>query len=103
MIQSIKRIQHGFKNGEMSSLDLVEYCIRNIKKSRKYNIFVNDTFDLARKRAMESDARRNSGQSLGLLDGMPIAVKDSYCMQDVETTASSFMLKGMFYYDSFEK
>jgi len=38
--------------------------------------------------------RRASGKPLGPLDGVPIALKDIFCMEGVETTCGSKILRG---------
>ncbi|ETV86209.1 aspartyl/glutamyl-tRNA(Asn/Gln) amidotransferase, A subunit, variant 2 [Aphanomyces astaci] len=58
-------------------------------------MFVATTFDSALARASESDARRRDGRACGPLDGIPVGVKDIFCMQNgVPTTASSKILQG---------
>ncbi|RHY37543.1 hypothetical protein DYB25_005155 [Aphanomyces astaci] len=58
-------------------------------------MFVATTFDSALARASESDARRRDGRARGPLDGIPVGVKDIFCMQNgVPTTASSKILQG---------
>jgi len=49
---------------------------------------------LARAQAAEADARYAAGAPLGPLDGIPVAVKDVLCVDGVETTAGSRILKG---------
>ncbi|RHY44108.1 hypothetical protein DYB38_000559 [Aphanomyces astaci] len=58
-------------------------------------MFVATTFDSALAQASESDARRRDGRARGPLDGIPVGVKDIFCMQNgVPTTASSKILQG---------
>ena len=48
----------------------------------------------ALKAAEDSDRRRREGDSLGALDGIPIALKDNMCTRGMETTAASQILAG---------
>jgi len=43
--------------------------------------------------AKASDARRAKGTA-GLLEGVPLAIKDLFCTEGVQTTAASHILKG---------
>ncbi|XP_043215099.1 glutamyl-tRNA(Gln) amidotransferase subunit A, mitochondrial-like isoform X2 [Amphibalanus amphitrite] len=49
---------------------------------------------MARRQAAQADQRRHKGQSLGPLDGVPVSVKDNYCVEGALTTCGSRMLAG---------
>jgi aspartyl-tRNA(Asn)/glutamyl-tRNA(Gln) amidotransferase subunit A len=82
------------KKGEFTSLELTNAHITEAEKARKLNAFIVETFDLAREQAKASDERRKSGSGGGLLEGIPIAMKDLFCTKGVQTTASSNILRG---------
>ena len=44
--------------------------------------------------ATASDARRAKGE-VGALDGIPLAIKDLFCTEGVQTTAGSHILEGL--------
>eukprot|EP00241_Pyramimonas_parkeae_P002667 CAMPEP_0114248664 /NCGR_PEP_ID=MMETSP0058-20121206/13701_1 /TAXON_ID=36894 /ORGANISM="Pyramimonas parkeae, CCMP726" /LENGTH=512 /DNA_ID=CAMNT_0001362101 /DNA_START=284 /DNA_END=1823 /DNA_ORIENTATION=- len=59
-----------------------------MERTRPLNAFVTEVLNL-HPAAIRSDARRLSGQTLGPLDGIPVAVKDNFCTEGVTTTAGS--------------
>lgn len=59
----------------------------------KLNAFVDVTTDIALKQAEASDARIASGEA-GLLEGIPVGIKDLYCTKGVRSCSSSHILDG---------
>ncbi|KAG2767964.1 Glutamyl-tRNA(Gln) amidotransferase subunit A [Phytophthora cactorum] len=80
-------------SGDVSAVELTQACIDQVEKTRAFNMFVSTDFERALQLAKASDERRAAGQSLGLLDGIPVGVKDLFCMENVPTTASSKILE----------
>ena len=60
----------------------------------KVHAFLRLTTDEALAAARASGQRRAAGKALGPLDGVPIALKDIFCMSGVETTSGSKILRG---------
>ena len=60
----------------------------------KLNNYVELTADRALAMAAVSDKRIAEG-TVGLLEGLPIGVKDLFCTKEVSSTACSKILKGL--------
>jgi len=84
----------GLAAGAFSAVELTEDCIEAMEAARDLNIFITETPEIARERAGEADARRAKGESLGAMDGIPVAIKDLFCTDGVLTTAASHILDG---------
>ncbi len=84
----------GLAGGEFSALELIRAHLRAMEKARALNAFITETPDLAEARATRSDERRRRGAGLGRLDGIPLAIKDLFCTDGIETTAASHILEG---------
>jgi len=80
--------------GEISAQELTQDCLDAMAAARDMNAFVTETPEIALERAAASDARRASGDTVGPMDGIPVALKDLYCTEGVLTTASSHILDG---------
>ena len=91
---TIATARDGLKAGDFTAVELVNRYIRNIERSRGLNAFITETPEISLQRAKESDARRASGNTVGSMDGIPIAVKDLFCTDGVLTTAGSHILDG---------
>ncbi len=81
----------GMKKKDFTAKDLTAAHIKATENFRHLNAYVTETPDLALNQAEESDKRRAKGEA-GLLEGIPLAIKDLYCTKGVRTTASSKIL-----------
>ncbi len=79
--------------GQISSRELTEAHLQAMAAARGLNAYLVETPDRALADADAADARRRGGQ-VGLIDGIPIGVKDLFCTRGVATTAGSRMLEG---------
>ena len=78
------------KNKEIKSEELTKSFIKNINKDKKLNCFITKCSEDALNNAKRFD---KSPKLDTLLPGIPIAVKDLFCTEDVRTTAGSKMLE----------
>jgi len=88
---------HGLRdllaNREISAEELTNQALEKIEKiDDKIKAFVTVTKDEAIQVAREIDQKRSKGESLGPLAGIPMALKDNMCTEDIKTTCSSKIL-----------
>ena len=72
----------GLKNKDFKSVELTEYFINQIDKKDSLNCFITKTFDKAVDMAKRSDEKITKNQELGLLEGVPIGMKELLCTND---------------------
>jgi aspartyl-tRNA(Asn)/glutamyl-tRNA(Gln) amidotransferase subunit A len=82
------------KSGEVSSQELTQAHIAAVEAARPLNAFITETPEIALKMAAASDERRARGEGPGLMEGLPIAMKDLFCSEGTLTTAGSHILDG---------
>jgi aspartyl-tRNA(Asn)/glutamyl-tRNA(Gln) amidotransferase subunit A len=83
------------KRGDVSAVQCTEAFLDRIEQlNPQVNAFLAVDRERALGRAAEIDARRKAGKPLGLLAGLPVAVKDALCTADMPTTCASKMLAG---------
>ncbi len=81
--------------GEASSVEAVKASLARIALlDEKVKAFLLVDRQGALAAAEASDARRRSGTAHGILDGVPVAVKDLFCTEGLATTAGSRILEG---------
>lgn len=79
--------------GETSAKELTEAHVAAVEAARPLNAFITETPEKALAMAETSDQRRKAGEA-GLLEGLPIGMKDLFCTEGVLTTAGSHILEG---------
>src|SRR6266852_4983331 len=76
-----------------SAIEVADAHLKKLDEHRALNAFITETPDKAREMARASDSRRAKGEA-GLLEGIPLAIKDLFCTEGIETTAGSHILEG---------
>lgn len=90
---TIAQALEGLNKKDFTAVELTQVHIDEMVKSKNLNAFITETPDLALQQAEQSDKRRASGNA-GDLEGIPLAIKDLFCTNGVQTTAASHILKG---------
>ena len=90
---TIAEARAGLAKGEFSARELAEASIAAVEAARPLNAFITETPEKALEMAAASDKRRTAGEA-GLLEGLPIGMKDLFCTEGVLTTAASHILDG---------
>lgn len=94
LCRTLREVSAALKQGQVTPTELCKKCLSLIKKTKYLNAYITVSEEVALKQAEESERRYKQGQSLGDLDGIPIAVKDNFNTAGIETTCASNMLKG---------
>jgi aspartyl-tRNA(Asn)/glutamyl-tRNA(Gln) amidotransferase subunit A len=93
---SATRLNRLFLAGELSAVEITEAVLLRIAAAEpKVHAFLTVTADRALERAKKLDSRRRGGDTeLGVLAGVPVAIKDNMCTDGVPTTCGSQILQG---------
>lgn len=81
------------QSGALDPVALAEETFAAIRANEDQSIFVSLLEERALQEASASSKRIREGRSLGLLDGIPVAWKDLFDIEDIATTAGSAILK----------
>ncbi|MDN3506349.1 MAG: Asp-tRNA(Asn)/Glu-tRNA(Gln) amidotransferase subunit GatA [Simkaniaceae bacterium] len=87
-------IREKFVQGKISAAEIVKSYLERIKQhDSELNAFLAVFDKRAMERAKALDAKRERGESLGRLAGIPIAIKDNILIEDELCTCASKMLE----------
>jgi len=91
---TISEAREGLDSGDFSAQEYTQVHLDEIEAANKaLNAFILPTPEKAKQMAMASDDRIGKGEA-GLLEGIPLGIKDLFCTKDVRTTACSHILDG---------
>jgi len=91
---TIEEAHRGLKDGDFSAKDLTNDCLVAIKeKNRKLNAYLTVFEESALADAKKVDERIAKGVEIGLLEGIPLAIKDNILIQGTRATAGSAILE----------
>lgn len=90
----IREIHEKLKNGEITSVELTRKYLEEIgKKDGEINAFITVAEKEALEQAAFVDEKISKGERIGLLAGIPIAIKDNICVDGIKATAGSKILE----------
>lgn len=91
---SARQLNEKFLAGELKAVDIVKSCYDRIEKvESKVNSFVSLRKDLAIEEAKKLDLKRENGEKLGSLAGVPVAIKDNILMEGEKASSCSKILE----------
>ena len=91
---TIKQAHDGLVAKKFSSVKLTEACLTQIKKlNKKLNAFITVTEKEAMEQASAVDKKIAKGGKIGILEGVPVALKDNLLVKNVRATAGSKILE----------
>ena len=90
---TIADARDALRKGDTTAVELTEVCLSAIQAAGALNAFVHDTPDMARDMAQAADARIKAGDGTALT-GIPLGIKDVFCVKGVPSQAASRILEG---------
>lgn len=88
----IKEVSQKIYGGSVQPSEICKASIKLTSIVKPLNAYITVTNDVAEEQANAADERQQRNSLLGQLDGIPIAIKDNYCVKGKPTTCASRML-----------
>ncbi|CAG9825022.1 unnamed protein product [Phaedon cochleariae] len=90
---NIKTVSRLLLDGAVKTKDLTELALNRVSEIHKLNAFITLTQNEAQIQCGQSQERYKTQKPLSELDGVPIAIKDNFCTENIKTTCASKMLE----------
>jgi len=90
---TLAQARDALRTGAVSSVELTRACLEAIGEAAPLGAFVHVAGEAALARARAADARLKAGDAPDLC-GIPMGIKDLFCMKGVPTQAASRILEG---------
>lgn len=90
---TVSEARDALHKGDVTSVELTDACLNAIEAAGALNAFVHGTPDKARQMARAADDRIKSGDAMPMT-GIPLGIKDVFCVQGVASQAASRILEG---------
>jgi aspartyl-tRNA(Asn)/glutamyl-tRNA(Gln) amidotransferase subunit A len=90
---TIAAARDALRKGEISATDLTMACLTAMDAGDGLNAFVHKTPELALEQARAAEVRLKAGEAPAMC-GIPVGVKDLFCVKGVPTQAGSNILAG---------
>ncbi|MCG6111010.1 MAG: Asp-tRNA(Asn)/Glu-tRNA(Gln) amidotransferase subunit GatA [Paracoccus sp.] len=90
---TIADARDALRAGDLTSVELTDACLGAIDAAGALNAFVHHTPDMARGMARAADARIKAGDAAPMT-GIPVGIKDVFCVRGVPSQAGSRILQG---------
>ena len=92
-MRTVRDTARDVQNGDASAAAVLEESLAQIRsRNDELNVFLYVDEDGARAAALSVDERVARGENVGVLAGVPVALKDNLCQKNVPTTCSSKIL-----------
>lgn len=92
--KTLSEIAKDIKDKKVTIKEVLDSVYKRIEEVEpKVGAYITLTKNEAYKRAEELQEKLDNGEDIGLLGGVPIAIKDNICTKNVKTTCASKMLE----------
>lgn len=90
---TIHALHDALVNKETTARALTEGYLAQIEKNKAINAYITLNAEAALAQADAVDKKIAAGEEIGMLEGIPVAVKDNICTEGLRTTCASHMLE----------